>query len=164
MQYSRICNIIQCMFDPNTAIYEATIIPDKCSDCSLQRGLADQLANLILDKIGITELGVALMGEAFEEGVDANIPTEYAEEVKRAVRQTATTDLDDLDHDIESLTNIMRENSTICEGTIKMRATDRGKIYTVTMCRLLVDLCINTHQGQAINYIPVHINTNPAND
>lgn len=136
----------------------AEVMPERCADCGVQCELGTQLARMLVVKHMMTRAAESLVGESgelFDSKIDETAPAEITDQIKRAARSSTASKLDEIDQDIEDITGEINNNSLLCKGPLKMRASKEGVMYTVSVC---------TSAGQCddgLGHLPTHIKRHP---
>lgn len=139
--------------DIRRQITQAT--PDHCGDCAVQCENGAELAGmLVLQQMMnyVAENLVGQPGESFDATVDAQFPPEVAEQVKQLARQFVAGDLDRIGTGIAEKKQEMATEGASCSGPLKMRASKKGVMYTVTVCT-----SGDQYDDDNLGHIPTHV-------
>jgi hypothetical protein len=113
-------------------------IPDKCRKCPFVQGCLEEVKMNVARKSITTVLGGQLMGqpgEQFDESIRELARTqEEADEFTALTRHTVAGELDSCDASIKHAEQTIRNATETCTNPLKMRASNAGASYVVTVC------------------------------
>lgn len=133
------------------------VIPDQCRNCGVQCEKARELGMLMAIQVGIEHLAGRLVGEdgqQFDEFLETVIPDDHVDEAKKVIRKNVSSDMDDIDDQIERKKDEIAANARACSGTLNMQAKKDGVTYTAFVCT-----SARVYNRGDSDHLPVHVRT-----
>ena len=130
------------MFERDMALATELDIPEKCRTCPVQRDVKEEILSTLTQKFVVSCVAEGLVGEQgryFDEALEEareefGASVEDTEEFSTKYRQFTAETLDVADEALDELKEIREDLAAACDGPLRMRASKKGRTYTVGIC------------------------------